>query len=73
MAIVNIERGVIKMFGFNLNEIKKEARQYLFEADQALQELERMSENEQHREPIRKLRRIIDELKSMASKYGVKI
>ena len=61
------------MFGFNLNEIKKEARQYLFEADQALQELERMSENEQHREPIRKLRRIIDNLKSMASKYGVKI
>lgn len=73
MAIVNIEREVIKMFGFNLNEIKKEARQYLFEADQALQELERMSENEQHREPIRKLRRIIDNLKSMASKYGVKI
>ena len=61
------------MFGINLNELRKQMQQYLFEADQTVAELERLCDNPEMLQNVQKLRRIIDNLKSMASKYGVRI
>lgn len=61
------------MFGINLNELRKQMQQYLFEADKTVAELERLCDNPEMLQNVQKLRRIIDNLKSMASKYGVRI
>lgn len=58
---------------FGLKGITKELATYLTEAEKAVKELERISDNPEALRHVQTLKGIIDKLKNLASKYGVKI
>ena len=64
------------MFGFkfDINEIKVEAKKYLQNAEASVSGLERtVKEEDEAYRYVKQLRKTVDELTKLASKFGVKI